>query len=390
MIVFGAVMGQKFNATDEADNINQRLKENQIPVAISLRGGRVRLRATLPPKPGTDHQRRTRYDLNLGIPANRDGLRRAELEARELGRKLALGGFKWADYLEPSEDQADKPLKKLTVREWVKRFKVQYVAEHKIADATWMNTWETIFRKLDGYREGSIDRLLTKVIILEAVQSTQEGTKTRKSACEKLGRLAEFAGLKLDLTKYQGDYGLSSQEPKTIPSDEAIEAEIEKITNPQWRWIYGMLATFGLRPHECWFCSFEDAETLQVSDGKTGSRICKALHPEWVDRFGLVEGDRPDVTGRVFRDYGQRTYTQFKRYGISFGPYDLRHAYCIRSSIHYRLPDVVAASYAGHSVDVHVRVYNRWITRAQYDRVYQEVVQQEQERRGKEDQRDRL
>ncbi len=372
-------MGQtgrgNFDPEQEIKKLNDRLKADRTMVSLSLRGGRVRLRATLPPKPGTSHIKPTRYDLNLGIPASRDGLRQAELRAREIGRKLALGGFDWADYIEADDDDSDRPIKRLTVREWVRRFKAHYIDSHKIAEATWQNTWETIFRKLDGYKDGSGDRPLSKVVILEAVQSTTEDTKTRKSACQKLGQFAEFAGLEIDLKPYQGEYGVSSQQPKNIPSDEVIEEWLEKIPNSEWRWVYGVMATFGLRPHECWFCRFEDAETLQVNDGKTGARVVKALHPEWVEKFDLLSGKPPKVTGRVFRDYGQRTYKQFGRYGIDeFTPYDLRHAYCIRASVHYRLPDVIAASYAGHSVDVHVRVYNRWITRAQHDRVYEELV----------------
>jgi len=372
-------MGQsgrgEFDLEQEIKNLNDRLRIDRTMVSLSLRGGRVRLRATLPPKPGTGHKKPTRYDLNLGIPASREGLKQAELRAREIGRKLALGGFDWADYLDSDEDEGDRPLKRLTVRDWVKRFKAHYMGSHKVAEATWQNTWETIFRKLDGYKDESGDRPLSKVIILEAVQSTNEGTKTRQSACQKLGQLAEFAGLEIDLKPYQGAYGITSQQPKNIPSDELIEAWFAKILNPQWRWVYGMMAAFGLRPHECWFCRFENVETLQVDDGKTGARVCKALHPDWVERFDLMNVTPPNVTGRVFRDYGQRTYKHFQRCGIKeFTPYDLRHAYCIRASVHYRLPDVIAASYAGHSVDVHVRVYNRWITRAQHDRVYEELV----------------
>jgi hypothetical protein len=61
--------------------INQRLKTGSTPVRIWLNGSRLVLRATLPKKPG-DGVGVKQYDLSLGIAANKDGLKRVEIEAQ--------------------------------------------------------------------------------------------------------------------------------------------------------------------------------------------------------------------------------------------------------------------------------------------------------------------
>ena len=52
---------------------------------------------------------------------------------------------------------------------------------------------------------------------------------------------------------------------------------------------------------------------------------------------------------------------QFRRYEVGFSPYDLRHAWAVRT-IHLGLPDTVAARMMGHSVAIHTRTYHHWIT----------------------------
>ena len=53
---------------------------------------------------------------------------------------------------------------------------------------------------------------------------------------------------------------------------------------------------------------------------------------------------------------------QFKRYSLPIKPYDLRHAWAVRT-IFYDLPDTVAARMMGHSVSLHTQTYHHWITK---------------------------
>jgi integrase len=90
-----------------------------------------------------------------------------------------------------------------------------------------------------------------------------------------------------------------------------------------------------------------------------------AFYPEWIDEFKLRTIQLPDLetdlAKTTLQRIGQRVTAQFRRYGIPFSPYNLRHAWAVRT-IHFGLPDTVAAKMMGHSVAVHTRTYHQWIT----------------------------
>jgi integrase len=105
---------------------------------------------------------------------------------------------------------------------------------------------------------------------------------------------------------------------------------------------------------------------------KTGEHQVWPFQPEWVERFGLQRwlGDpgrllpacRTDLRRTTLQQVGRRVAEQFRRYGLPITPYDLRHAWAVRT-IHIGLPDTVAARMMGHSVAIHTRTYHHWITR---------------------------
>lgn len=342
---------------------NDRLKIAKLRVRIRRKGDALYLRATLPPKPDSGRAGSVRPDLPTGLPASKEGLKQAENKARLLAGKLATKTFDWAEWLN------EKPPEQQTIREWVGKLKVEYMATHSLAEATWERHWQSVYDALP------MDERLTPAVLLEAVLKTSVNTRKRRECCLKLQKLADHAAIEIDLKIYRGNYNSSNPtETRELPTDNQIIEQQVKIPNPSWRWIYGVIATFGLRPHEAWLCYFIDQETLQVVEGKTGERQVKALFPEWVERWGLLNMERPKVTAKVYRDYGDRTSTQFDRYAIPFSPYDLRHAWAIRASITFRLPDTIAAKMMGHSVEVHNRTYHRWLSRAKVDEVYRNAI----------------
>ncbi len=225
-------------------------------------------------------------------------------------------------------------------------------------------------------------KLTGELLIRVAEKATKANSRSRQIYCQEFRRLAEFAKIEVDLSPYVGSYSPKSAK-QDIPTDEEIAAAIDRIQNPQWRWIAGMMATFGLRDHECWLCSVEwrersgKAPLLLVrveGETKTGAREVLPFHPEWVDRWKLNEVQRPQVTMKWLKDYSDRCSKAFKREGVGFTPYTLRHAWCIRASVFYRLPLPVAAAMAGHSPSVHLATYNRWISAAQHQSAYDEAI----------------
>ena len=93
--------------------------------------------------------------------------------------------------------------------------------------------------------------------------------------------------------------------------------------------------------------------------------------PDWVKYFELEQlALGKDVLPKVnidlrkttLQQVGRRVAEQFRRYKLSITPYNLRHAWAVRT-INIGLPDTVAAKMMGHSVAVHTKTYYHWITR---------------------------
>jgi integrase len=348
------------------EDINAGLKKACIRLVVRVKGNALYLRGTYPPKPGEGASPK-RYEIPLRLPASQDGLSRAEREAYKTAQKLTDGSFDWADYTDPRHDPQTKPIAQL-----VEEFKAEYIRKsppkRRMTEQTWRTTWQCTFNKLPQAEP------LSEAIVLAVVHSVPEDSRNRELVCQRLHRLCEYSGLEIDLSAYQGDY---EPEPREIPDDAFIVEWRNKIPNHNWQWVYGMMAAFGLRPHEVFRCEFIDSLRLKVyQDTKTGSRITRAIHPHWAQEWELINVKAPRVQSNNARACGSLVSRQFgsDRYNVPFVPYDLRHAYAIRASVTKRLPVSVAAAMMGHSPLTHQKVYHRWLNDAENERSYQEMI----------------
>ncbi|NJL41951.1 MAG: site-specific recombinase [Leptolyngbyaceae cyanobacterium SM1_4_3] len=336
------------------DAVNQRLKAAKTKVSIKQRGETLSMRATLPPKPGSDRPNPHRQVIALHLPASENGFKRAEQEARLLGARLSAKEFDWSFYLDGGSDRD-------LAAKLVERFKQQYMSTHTLTEATWNNHWWKIYKRLPQ------DKPLDVATLITLVHQTERNSRNRLHTCKKLQKLADFAGLKVDLLQFQGNYGGSKVEDRDLPTDETIIQCRAKIKNSAWRWIYGAMAAYGLRDHEAFFCKFTP-DGLYVTQGKTGPRLVfAALYPEWVEQWELAKVELPPV--RLDKGYeylSERTSKAFRRYGIPFVPYDLRHAYAVRASVEFNYPTPTAAALMGHSPETHLRTYQRHINQQQH------------------------
>jgi integrase len=215
-----------------------------------------------------------------------------------------------------------------------------------------------------------------------AIALTTPESRTRKRFVASLKKLAEFAMIEINLKGYGDGYTPSKLEPRDLPSDQQIIEAWASIPNQSWKNAFAVIATYGLRPHELWHLDFSEfPDLLVLEDTKTGSRLTKALPPEWVELFSIKPGlDLPLLTSRANRELGERTARQFKRYGIPFPPYNLRHAFCVRVSIEYQVPVAVAARLAGHSSSIHESTYLRHIRDDQVNSVIQDAIASQKSR----------
>jgi integrase len=359
-------MSKKTEYTLEA--VNDRLAQSRVKCKIMQRGEMLWAQATFPPKPGINRPRPYQQRISLGVPASDAGFRQAEKEARIIGAELAGKAFRWEKYIDPQRLPENRP-----VAQWTEEFKRWQMETNSLSAKTWGNGYEPIFSRLPQ------DAPLTNDVLMALVRSIGADTRMRLEVCRVLQKLADFAKVDADLLKFKGNYGPSKVADRDLPTDEAIAEWWHHIPNARWQWAYGVMAAYGLRDHEVFFCEWT-SQGLQVLGGKTGPRLVhQPLYPEWAEAWDLQNIKLPRVENveAVYDDgrLGQRFAKQFRRYKVPFPPYDLRHCYGIRASVTFEFPVTTAADLMGHSPDVHLKRYHKHIKLKQNQDATQRVMQ---------------
>ncbi|MEO0838163.1 MAG: site-specific integrase [Cyanobacteria bacterium J06643_5] len=369
------------------DAANVRLKSANIKVRIASRGGTLQLRATLPLKPDDVAQsgrKKKQYQISLGIPASLDGVITAEEEANELGRLIARQIFQWNDkYL------GQKRIQKITTfQDILDNFEEEYFKTRKRTQKSegTFNTYERFFRKrFDLSLEATQNNFDICIKRVESDSVKRELIKISTLVCKLFQIDANFNHLKPKYKPKQRD----------IPNDEQIILNFYKYTEYQyhstklrkefrnlWRFyrlVYGLLAVYGLRPREVfnkpdidWFLNPENTNnTFKVHESnKTGYREVLPFKPEWIELFQLkdetallqLKNRTKDLNGfKQLNAICNQNSAWFIRVGVDFQPYDLRHACAIRAHLD-GIPIKLAAQNLGHSVEMHTKVYQQWLS----------------------------
>jgi integrase len=285
------------------------------------------------------------------------------VEAKRVGVLLATKSFTWEPYLKHHR-------KAETVADWVERYGAEFSGQ--VEPVTWESDYLKAFAKLPQ-QQSLTSELLRKVLL-----TTEPDTRTRKRCALAFGRLATFAGLEGDFKGMAGNYSAATVEPRDLPDDATIAECWRSLNHPGWKWVYGMIATFGLRSHECFFLDMEQFEVkghmVAVTEGKTGARLVWACYPEWVDQFNLRDRILPNVNCTQHSDYTHRACKYFHETAkLPHTALDLRHRWAIRT-LEFDLPHQLAAKQMGHSVAVHERTYHRWITADTHQRAYDALM----------------
>ncbi|ELR98891.1 hypothetical protein [Gloeocapsa sp. PCC 73106] len=357
------------------NQVNERLKQDgyKLKIALNRMGNLLVLRGTFPAKPNSDRTKAYQQRLFLGLPANPRGLKEAEREAKYIGALLERREFSWEPYLvHQKQEEVD------TCEAWIARFEEDYFSKRKRThqtETTWKFDYLNAFKKLPA-----VGSSLTAELLKEVILSTEPDTRTRKRVCMVFKALAEFAHLNLDVKDLKGSYEARAKSPLELPDDALIFQYYYQIRNPGWRWIYGLMATYGLRPHEAFRVDFEriklgDQVIYVEEHTKTGSREVWPIYPEWYDQFNLqdvilppINLDRPNASvGNLVTQYLRRDAK------LPFTPYALRHAWAVRT-LSFHLPVSLAAQQMGHSVEVHTKTYHRWITRDHHQKAFEALM----------------
>lgn len=315
--------------------------------SVNVHKGRLYLLAKVPRRDGRPGLMQTRIALRLDdTPVNR---RTAAKQLQTLERQLERGEFSWSYWSDEPEG--------VTWREAIARL---YRAK-VVLGRTGQSTWEINY--LGRLRQIPPGSLCTSESIAAALQRYERDTCSYKELYYLLRHIAQLVAVpfpEVPLPTYR------EAQLVAVPTDEEIIAWVERAPEPS-AWYWGMMATYGLRPHEIEGAELVDRDYCQVADAtKTGFRTVVPLPREWVERFRLRErrmrprlvdsSARPDAVSKWLSK-------ELRRLRLPWRPYALRHAYAARlwREGGSRLDIYTASRLMGHSPQQHSRTYRAHI-----------------------------
>jgi len=368
------------NVIHEINNVNDKFATQGSKLRIEKRGEKLNIRGSLPSKEDKNNFKIQR--ISLGLKADISGLEEAKKKLQLINLQLELNQFDWINWIvKPNrkelKDDFEFPDRLYQFEEFFFReSKSEYLSSTR--KTTWRSSYKPYLKRvLNIYYEYESEDL--EKIFQKTLESYKEGSRSRKQCATSLSVLAKFLEVKLpeDWKLNSKGYGLNKAGFRDLPTDEVIEKIWAQIPNKSWKFVFGLMATYGLRNHEVFFCdlssltSFGDKIVRVLPTTKTGEHQVWPFHPEWVEKFELSKlGENPELLPNIINDLkittlqkiGKKITDQFKRYSLKIKPYDLRHAWAVRT-IFYDLPDTVAARMMGHSVSLHTQTYHHWITK---------------------------
>ena len=368
------------NVIQEINNVNDKFATQGSKLKIEKRGEKLNIRGSLPSKEDKNNFKIQR--ISLGLKADISGLEEAKKKLQLINLQLELNQFDWINWIvKPNrkelKDDFEFPNRLYQFEEFFFReSKSEYLSSTR--KTTWRSSYKPYLKRvLNIYYEYESEDL--EKIFQKTLESYKEGSRSRKQCATSLSVLAKFLEIKLpeDWKLNSKGYGLNKAGFRDLPTDEVIEKIWAQIPNKSWKFVFGLMATYGLRNHEVFFCdlssltSFGDKIVRVLPTTKTGEHQVWPFHPEWVEKFELSKlGENPELLPNIINDLkittlqkiGKKITDQFKRYSLQIKPYDLRHAWAVRT-IFYDLPDTVAARMMGHSVSLHTQTYHHWITK---------------------------
>ncbi len=368
------------NLIQEINNVNDKFASHGSKLKIEKRGEKLNIRGSLPSKEDKNNFKFQR--ISLGLKADISGLEEAKKKLQLINLQLELNQFDWINWVaNPNKKEIKNEFEfsnRLNEFEefFFKESKSEYLSSTR--KTTWVSSYRPYLKRVlniyDQYDNKDLEKIFQKTL-----ESYKEGSRSRKQCATSLSVLAKFLEIKLpeDWKLNSKGYGLNKAGFRDLPTDEVIEKIWAKIPNKSWQFVFGLMATYGLRNHEVFFCdltsltSFGDKIIRVLPTTKTGEHQVWPFHPEWVEKFKLSKlGKNPELLPNINNDLkittlqkvGKKITDQFKRYSLQIKPYDLRHAWAVRT-IFYDLPDTVAARMMGHSVSLHTQTYHHWITK---------------------------
>ena len=324
-------------------------------VSVSPNQGRLYLLSVLPSKDGTRDPYKQRIPLYLDDTAVNRKL--ADKRRAVCQKEVDNGTFDWDDWLQEGTSKI----------KWRDGINALY-KKRCVIGRTGATTWETNYM-------GRLRQLpMTDPITPEAVIKAMAKYKREQCSYKELYYLLKdmctlvrvpFPEDRLAIPTYN-----SKNTVRPVPTEAEVIAWVEQAAEDAG-WYFGMMATFGLRPHEIDGASFVEDDVVLVPEiaptgqrTKTGERQVLTPKPEWVDQFDLKNKRQFIYTSEKADRCCKRLSTEKKRLGLAYVPYALRHFYAgmLWQMGGADLDIYTAARYMGHTVKEHEQTYRAHIT----------------------------
>jgi hypothetical protein len=370
---------------------NERLKSDKEKVRILRARDSLYVQFTAPLMPGeiqVGGKPNKQYKKSLGIKATTDGVKRAYKKALDISYKLEHNQFKWEDYPAWLRDQnlttKTEPSKK--IKELLELFEKEYFFKRQRnpqSERTFKKYKELLNRKLN------LEEPLTQKSIDQTIAKTEAGSSQRWHLVKSLSVFCRHVNFKYDFEGLRSGY---KTKPREIPSDEEIieawhKIQVKKCSREgeeeSYGWVFGMLATYGLRPHELLAIDYQRSLKppyyeiyldKKLTDGlKTGNRTIYPLPYDWVDKFDLIHVKNQCILNKKVDNLKDKVAKRFQLKKLGFPPYNLRHRYAIRG--HERgVPIGQMAKWMGHSVQMHTDIYQKWMPDSTHKKIFEEYL----------------
>lgn len=322
--------------------------------SVIASNGRLYLLGRFPAKDGSAATKQYKITLQLDdTPANR------KLANRKLARAekdLTSGRWDWADWT-----VQQKPRGGPTWRDAIRLLYEKKVTLGRTSESTWHVNYMGTLKLMPQDEAITTDGLAAALVRYDRRQYTY------KKLYYLLKDIATLTGVPFPRVGIPLDGRRDT--PLDVPSDPEIIDWVLNAGEP-YRWYFGVMATYGLRPHECDDCRLIEGNgtlLVQVDDEtKTGYRTAIPVEQSWVDLFRLRDRtQRPTSTRNADRNDATSVWLNARRLKLSiqWRPYALRHAYAGRlwREGGSELTIDTAAKIMGHSVKEHLETYRRWI-----------------------------
>jgi integrase len=331
----------------------------------------------LPPKPGAATDRPSRQRLDLGLACTKLGVMEGEKKLKAVAEAVKSGVFTWEAFEKPRIKAPGG--NGVLVKDAIKKAENEYFKTRDKGDRKKRHSWKSNYMIL--YNQLPSNAVLTQGMLRDLIASKRAGTLHRNKTLYVCRFLAIANGVELELEDLKTRTQRRGVHLRRPPSDELVLEtweNIEKFINAKrrdlnyWhtvRWTYGMMATFGLRPHEVLNIEWNPDNTINVLKHKTEATFgvrenVYPFHKDWVERFRLKEGKVLVPINEKNARPGGRFVPQianaFRTLGVGFRPYDLRHSYALRL-MRYHVDFSISAVMMGHTVDIHMSTYRKWI-----------------------------